>query len=62
MNGGQKVVEIPLQPANGARARNTRGHHLLNARVADGDQRKLGGHKECVGQNQQPDSDKLQQR
>jgi len=35
---------------------------LLNAGVADGNERELRGHKECVGQNEQGDSDKLEQR
>ncbi len=50
--GGQKIVQIPLQPANGARARRTGGQHLLDARLADRNQRELRCHEEPVGQDQ----------
>jgi hypothetical protein len=62
LHGGQKVVQILLQAADGARPRNAGGQHLLNARVANGNQRKLGSHKKGIGQNQHGHGDKFEQR
>ncbi len=62
LDGGEKVVQIALQAADGAGAGNGVGEHLLDAGVADGDQGELGGHKEGVGQNEQADGDVLEQR
>src|ERR1035437_5073647 len=61
LDGGEKVVQIALQAADGAGAGDGGGQHLLDAGVADGDQGELGGHKEGVGQNEQADSDELEQ-
>jgi hypothetical protein len=62
LDGGEKVVEILLQAADGAGSWNAGGQHLLDARVSDGDQGELRGHKESVGQNQQGYGDRLEQR
>ena len=62
LDGGKKVVQILLQAADGAGSGDAGGEHLLDAGVADGDQRELGGHKEGVGQNEHGHGDKLQQR
>jgi hypothetical protein len=61
LHGGEKVVQIALQAANGARSGDLGGEHLLDAGVADGDQGELGGHKEGVGQNEQGHGDKFEQ-
>ena len=62
LDGGEKVVQILLQAADGAGAGNAGGQHLLDARVADRDQGELRSHKKGVGQNQQRDGDRLEQR
>ena len=62
LHGGQKVVQVALKAADSARAGDAVGQHLLDARIPNGDQRKLGGHKEGVGQNEQAHSDKFEQR
>ena len=61
LDGGKKVVQIVLQAADGACSGDVGGEHLLDARVADGDQSELGGHKEGVGQNEHGHGDKLEQ-
>jgi hypothetical protein len=62
LDGGKKVVEILLEGAYGTGSWDACGEHLLNARVANGNQGELRGHKEGVGQNEHGDSDKLQER
>jgi hypothetical protein len=62
LHGRQKIVEILLQEADGARSGHAGGQQLLNARVADGDQRELSSHKKGVGQNEHGHSDKLQRK
>ena len=62
LNRGQKVVHVLLQPPHRASSRHSRADHLLDARIADRDQRELGGHKEAVGQNEHGHGDKLKQR
>jgi hypothetical protein len=61
LDGGEEVVEVLLETADGARAGNASGDHLLNASFADGDEGELGSHKKGVGQDEHGDSDKLQQ-
>ena len=61
LDGGKKVVQVALQAADGACARDGGREHLLDACVADGDQGELGGHKEGIGQNEQADGDELEQ-
>ena len=51
-----------LQAADGAGAGDAGREHLLDAGVANGDQCELSGHKEGVGQDEQADSDKFEQR
>ena len=51
-----------LQAAHGARAGHAVGQHLLDAGVADGDQREFGGHEKAIGQNQHGDRDAFDQQ
>ena len=62
LHGGQKLVEAELQAADSARSGDVGGQHLFDAGFADGDQRKLGGHKESVGQDEHGHGDKFEQR
>ena len=62
LDGGEKVVQVALQAANGAGAGDGGGQHLLDAGVAERDKGELGGHKEGVSQDEQADSDELEQR
>jgi hypothetical protein len=62
LHGGQKVVQIAAAGGGPRALREPGGQHLLDARVADGDQRELGGHKKGVGQNEQAHGDKFEQR
>src|SRR5208337_4670125 len=51
LDGGEKVVHLALQAADGAGAGNGVGEHLLDACAADGNQGELGSYKESIGQN-----------
>ena len=53
LDGGEKVVEVLLEAADGARSEDVLGDELLDAGFADADQGELGGHKEAVGQDEQ---------
>jgi hypothetical protein len=62
LDSRQEVLEIVLEPSNGASARNVSGEKLLDARIAGAHHREFGGHKEGIGQNQHGDSDNLEKR
>jgi len=62
LNGGEKVVEIVLETANGAGAGHAGVQHLLYACVTDGDQCELGGDKETIGQDQHANRDALEEK
>ena len=62
LHGRQEVLKFALQASYGSRAGNLGGEKLLDAGVARTDHRKLGGHKEGVGQNQHGDGDNLEKR
>ena len=62
LHGGQEVVQVLLQAADGAGSGNAGGQHLLDAGVADRDQGELGCHKEGVGQDEHGHGDKFEQR
>src|SRR5215469_11001792 len=57
LHGGQKIVEVMLELADGTCPGDARFKKLLDARVADGDKRELRGHEEAVRQNEQDDGD-----
>ena len=59
---GQKIVQFMLEAAHGAGAGNAVGQQLLDACVADGNQREFRGHEEAVGQDQHGDGDAFTSR
>ncbi len=60
LDGRQKIVQILLKAAHGAGSGGAGGKHLLDAGVADRNQRELRSHKKAVGQNKHGHSDKLE--
>ena len=62
MNGGEKVVEIMLEAANGTSARHAGVEHLLDAGVTNGDQCELGGNEKTIRQDQHADRYALEEK
>jgi hypothetical protein len=62
LHSGKKIVEIVLQPANGASAGHAGVEHLLYASITDRDQRELGGDEETVRQDQHANRDALEEK
>src|ERR1700683_640169 len=61
LNGRQKIPEVLLQPADDAGSRLALRDELLDARLADADQRELRRHKEAVRQDQHHDGDAVKE-
>src|ERR1019366_6784847 len=62
LDGGEQFVKTSLQTADGAGSGDTGSEHLLDARLANGNQRELRGHKKGVGQDEHGHGDKFEQR
>ena len=53
LDGGEEVVEVLLEAADGACSEDVLSDELLDAGFADADQGKLGGDEEAVGEDEQ---------
>ena len=57
LDGGEEVVEVLLEAADGACSEDILGDELLDAGFADADESELGGDEEAVGEDEERDGD-----